>query len=223
MRRGGGMSHNRRDRFPHWHRRDPTAAAAATQAAPPSRSRIANEPEATLLHLKDAPCPPASCGLFGNLFMIPGGLLTIQPTTANLQREHTMRLLFASIHSYLDPSGGAALSTRELLELLAARGADCRALTAGVLDYERETTLDEVLAGLDLPSQRVRADLGLAGSAEVINLLWQGLPTLPLPSRSSTWPSTASASPSCPQPPAGLSARPTCANRLASWNWPSKK
>ena len=52
-----------------------------------------------------------------------------------------MRLLFASIHSDLDPSGGAALSTRELLELLAARGADCRALTAGVLDYERETTL----------------------------------------------------------------------------------
>ena len=86
-----------------------------------------------------------------------------------------MRLLFASIHSYLDPSGGAALSTRELLELLAARGADCRVLTAGVLDYERETTLDEVLAGLDLPSQRFRADLGA--------LFWQGLPTLPRPSR----------------------------------------
>ena len=37
------------------------------------------------------------------------------------------RLLFASIHSYLDPSSGAALATRELLELLAARGWDCRA------------------------------------------------------------------------------------------------
>ncbi len=75
-----------------------------------------------------------------------------------------MRLLFASIHSYLDPSGGAVLSTRELLEFLAARGADCRVLTAGVLDYERETTLDEVLARLDLPSQRFRADLGPSGS-----------------------------------------------------------
>ena len=31
------------------------------------------------------------------------------------------RLLFASIHSYLDPASGAALATRELLELLAAR------------------------------------------------------------------------------------------------------
>ncbi len=35
------------------------------------------------------------------------------------------RLLFASIHSYLDPSSGAALCTRELLELLASHGWDC--------------------------------------------------------------------------------------------------
>src|SRR5271157_5266756 len=33
-----------------------------------------------------------------------------------------MRLLFSSIHCYLDPSSGAALYTRELLELLAGRG-----------------------------------------------------------------------------------------------------
>jgi hypothetical protein len=66
-----------------------------------------------------------------------------------------MRLLFASILSNLDPSGGVALSTRELLELLSARGADCRALTAGVLDYEPETTLDQVLAGLQLPRERL--------------------------------------------------------------------
>ena len=32
------------------------------------------------------------------------------------------KLLFASIHSYLDPSSGAALATRELLELLAHAG-----------------------------------------------------------------------------------------------------
>ena len=55
------------------------------------------------------------------------------------------RLLFASIHSYLDPSSGAALATRELLELLAARGWDCRALTCGVLDYQNETPLEDVL------------------------------------------------------------------------------
>ena len=56
-----------------------------------------------------------------------------------------MRLLFSSIHCYLDPSSGAALCTRELLELLAARAMDCRVLTTGILDPERETSLDEVL------------------------------------------------------------------------------
>src|SRR4051794_25342907 len=96
-----------------------------------------------------------------------------------------MRLLFASTYSYLDPSGGDALSTRELLELLAARGADCRTLTAGVLDYERETTLDEVLAGLDLPSQRFQADLGLAGSAQVIDLTVNGVRVTLMPTASS--------------------------------------
>jgi glycosyltransferase involved in cell wall biosynthesis len=96
-----------------------------------------------------------------------------------------MRLLFSSIHSYLDPSGGAALSTRELLELLAARGADCRVLTAGVLDYERETTFDEVLAGLDLPCQRFRANLGLGGSVEVIDLTVNGVRVTLMPTASS--------------------------------------
>ena len=62
----------------------------------------------------------------------------------------TGRLLFASIHCYLDPSSGAALATRELLELLAARGWDCRALTCGILDYQRETSVDELLKVLEL-------------------------------------------------------------------------
>lgn len=109
-----------------------------------------------------------------------------------------MRLLFASIHCYLDPSGGAALSMRELLELMAARGADCRVLTAGILDYERETTLDEMLAGLDLPSQRFRADLrhpvvdavvarspDLATSVEVIDLTVGGVRLTLVPTASS--------------------------------------
>ena len=55
------------------------------------------------------------------------------------------RLLFASIHSYLDPSSGAALATRELLVLLAARGWDYRAFICGVLDYQNETPIEDVL------------------------------------------------------------------------------
>jgi glycosyltransferase involved in cell wall biosynthesis len=44
------------------------------------------------------------------------------------------RLLFCSYHSYLDPASGAALSTRDLLELLAANGWDCAALCGPEFD-----------------------------------------------------------------------------------------
>jgi hypothetical protein len=68
--RGGAITHNQYDRSAHCHWRDhPTAAA--TKAAPPSRNRIAKQPEARLLQHKDAPDPPDSCGFLGSLFMIP--------------------------------------------------------------------------------------------------------------------------------------------------------
>jgi hypothetical protein len=92
-----------------------------------------------------------------------------------------MRLLFSSIHSYLDPSSGAALCTRELLELLAARGADCRVLSAGVLDYQQEASLDEVLAGMELPNQRFQPELGRGGTVEVIDLTVKGIRVTLLP------------------------------------------
>jgi hypothetical protein len=95
-----------------------------------------------------------------------------------------MRLLFSSIHCYLDPSGGAALCTRELLEALAARGADCRVLSAGVLDYQNEASLDEVLAGLGLPARRFQAELGRGGTAEVIDLTVNGVRVTLLPTAS---------------------------------------
>jgi hypothetical protein len=96
-----------------------------------------------------------------------------------------MRLLFSSIHSYLDPSSGAAVATRELLEVLTARGADCRVLTAGVLDYERETSLDEVLATLELPAQRRQVILGGDVRAEVIDVSVHGVRVTALPTASS--------------------------------------
>ncbi len=97
------------------------------------------------------------------------------------------RLLFASIHCYLDPSSGAALATRELLELLAARGWDCRALTCGILDYQRETSLDELLTVLELagPARRLSASLGHAGAAEVVNLTLDGVRVTVMPTASS--------------------------------------
>jgi len=91
------------------------------------------------------------------------------------------RLLFASIHSYLDPSSGAALATRELLELMAARGWDCRALACGVLDYQQETPLEDVLAAIGHPASRVGAALSRGGEAEVFDLELDGVRVTLLP------------------------------------------
>jgi glycosyltransferase involved in cell wall biosynthesis len=93
----------------------------------------------------------------------------------------TNRLLFASIHSYLDPSSGAALATRELLELLAARGWDCRALTCGILDYQNETPLDDVLATLGISARLAGAALSRGGRTEVLDLTLDGVRVTLLP------------------------------------------
>jgi glycosyltransferase involved in cell wall biosynthesis len=68
-----------------------------------------------------------------------------------------------------------------LLELLAARGWDCRALTCGVLDYQNETPLEDVLAAIDRPTPRVGAALSLGGEAEVFDLGVEGVRVTLLP------------------------------------------
>src|SRR5205807_2687773 len=57
------------------------------------------------------------------------------------------RLLFCSYHCYWDPSSGAAVCSRELLELLARRGWVCRVLCGPRLDFEAATALDQLLDG----------------------------------------------------------------------------
>jgi len=101
------------------------------------------------------------------------------------KKMSTNRLLFASIHSYLDPSSGAAMASRELLERLTARGWDCRVLACGVLDYQRETPLDEALATMQLPAARAAAGLSRGGSAEVIDLEVGGVRVTLMPTGSS--------------------------------------
>jgi glycogen synthase len=56
------------------------------------------------------------------------------------------RLLFCSYHCYWDPSSGAALCTRELLELLAQRGWSCRVFCGPRLDFEHDSCVSEFLA-----------------------------------------------------------------------------
>ena len=95
------------------------------------------------------------------------------------------RLLFASCHGYLDPSSGAMLATRDILELLAARGVDCRVLSTGVFDFERETPLESVLDSLGVPSGRAAAVLAGGGVAEVVDLTLDGVRVTLLPTLSS--------------------------------------
>jgi hypothetical protein len=62
---------------------------------------------------------------------------------------------------------------------------DCRVLTTGVLDPERETSLDEVLATLELPVRRFQAQLGSGRAAEVIDLAVNGVRVTVMPTASS--------------------------------------
>ncbi len=62
------------------------------------------------------------CVLFGELGTYAAGLYDVAASRLGSCPHMSHRLLFASIHSYLDLSSGAALATRELLELLAGRG-----------------------------------------------------------------------------------------------------
>lgn len=53
-----------------------------------------------------------------------------------------IRLLFCSWHCYADPSSGAALAARDLLELLAGRGWVWGAFSASHLDYEQGASIE---------------------------------------------------------------------------------
>ncbi len=59
------------------------------------------------------------------------------------------RLLFCSWHSYLDPSNGAALCTRDLWELLASRGWECKTFCGPALDFDG--TISQLIRDLGVP------------------------------------------------------------------------
>ncbi len=95
------------------------------------------------------------------------------------------RLLFASCHGYVDPSNGAATATRDLLELLAARGIDCRVLSTGVLDYHQETPLAPILNALGTEVREVSAELPSGKSVDVFDLDLGGVRVTLMPTVSS--------------------------------------
>ena len=95
------------------------------------------------------------------------------------------RLLFASCHGYIDPSNGAATATRDLLELLATHGVDCRVLSTGVLDFGGETPLGPILAELGVPVRTASAALTAGRAVAVYDLELGGVRVTLLPTASS--------------------------------------
>src|SRR5947209_13798982 len=72
------------------------------------------------------------------------------------------RLLFCSYHCYWDPSSGAALCTRELLELLARRGWACRVFCGPRLDFEEPTSLAQLLGAQQIAFELRETTTGAA-------------------------------------------------------------
>ncbi len=62
-------------------------------------------------------------------------VVMMQSRTETWPEKPKPRLLFCSWHSYLDPSNGAALCTRDLWELLASRGWECKTFCGPALDF----------------------------------------------------------------------------------------
>ena len=96
-----------------------------------------------------------------------------------------LRLLFASVHGYIDPSSGAATATRDLMEVLAGHGVDCRVLSTGVFDYERETSLEGVLSTLGVPFCWATAERSAGDGVAVLDLVLRGVRVTLMPTASS--------------------------------------
>jgi glycosyltransferase involved in cell wall biosynthesis len=86
------------------------------------------------------------------------------------------RLLFCSYHCYWDRSSGAALCTRELLELLAQRGWSCRVFCGPHLDFEQAPCLAQLLDAQHIPFDRRQTRAGAAAPLSVYHFQHGGVP-----------------------------------------------
>lgn len=81
------------------------------------------------------------------------------------------RLLFASVHGYVDPASGAACATRDVLGLLAARGVECRVASMGALPPASSRPMAELLGSIGAAaSPEPWPDLGPTASGWAFDL-----------------------------------------------------
>ncbi len=96
-----------------------------------------------------------------------------------------MKILFASAHCVIDPSSGAAIATRELLESLVALGDDCRAFCMGIFDYHHETRPEDFLSSLEAEIHMALAEAASGAEVSIFDLALNGVRTTIVPTQSS--------------------------------------
>jgi glycosyltransferase involved in cell wall biosynthesis len=99
----------------------------------------------------------------------------VESVARDSQNQPGPRILFCSYHASIDPSSGAALATRDLLDLLARRGWPCAVFCGPQLDFEQRTTITDLLDVHHIPFQ---VQEGGAGPArfQLFHFLDGGIP-----------------------------------------------
>jgi len=113
------------------------------------------------------------------------GTYSINTFDHGFSARYPMGLLFSSIPLLPEPLQRRRLEYARAARAAGRAGMDCRVLTTGILDPERETSLDEGLAALELPARRFQAELGTGGAAQVIDLSVNGVRVTLVPTISS--------------------------------------
>ena len=88
---------------------------------------------------------------------------------ASVVRSHSSRrVLFASAHSIVDFSNGAAVASLDVLRALATAGLACQAFCASRLDFHEDTSLEKIIVGAGEPL-RVRPSVCPSGHARLLH------------------------------------------------------
>ncbi|HLJ92916.1 MAG TPA: glycosyltransferase [Gemmataceae bacterium] len=95
----------------------------------------------------------------------------------SVHRGPLPRLLFCSNHCYWDPSSGAALCTRELLETLSQRRWACRVFCGPHLDFEDASSLGQLLGAEQIRFEKRQTTAG-AMPVSVVHFQNGGVPVM---------------------------------------------
>jgi hypothetical protein len=85
-----------------------------------------------------------------------------------VRAQPSLRVLFASAHSIVDFSNGAAVASLDVLRALASAGFQCQAFCTSRLDFHEDTSLEKIIVGSGEPL-RVRPSVCPSGHARLLH------------------------------------------------------